>query len=88
MNSENGTVYLIQGQPDDEWLSPKPAEAVITDAVVEATGLTRDDIGHIDAYVDPEQVRAVVGDGKTDTITFAIEQFDVTVTAGGDVTVA
>jgi len=88
MNSENGTVYLIQGQADDEWLRPKPAEAVIVDAVVEETSLTREDVGHIDSYVDAESLRAVVGSGEEERLTFAIEDVEVTVTAGGDVTVA
>jgi len=88
MNSENGTVYLIQGQADDEWLRPKPAEAVIMDAIVEGTVLTREDVGHIDSYVDAEALRAVVGSGDDDQLTFAIEDSEVTVTAGGDVTVA
>jgi len=87
MQSDSGTVYLIRGN-DDEWISPEPVEAVITESLVGATGLTSDDIGHVGDYVDAERLRAVVGDGDTDTITFDVEGHDVTVTADGDITVA
>lgn len=88
MQSDDGTVYMIQGHDEDEWLSPEPAEAVITNALFDATGLTSDDIDHISAYVDAAKLRAVVGDGSEDTITFDVEGNSVTVTADGDVTVA
>lgn len=88
MKTDDGTVYLIQGHEDDEWLSPKPAKAVITDALFDRTGLSSDDIDHIGAYVDPETLRAVVGEGEREAITFDIEGHEVTVTGDGDVTVA
>jgi len=88
MKSDHGTVYMIRGHEDDEWVSPEPAEAVITDAVLEATDLTAGDIDHIDSYVEAEKLRAVVGDGDTKSITFDIENSEVTVTADGNVTVA
>ena len=88
MKSENGTVYMIRGHGDDEWVSPEPAEAVISDALFDATELTADDIDYIGSYVDAAKLRAVVGDGDDETITFDVEGHEVTVTAGGDVTVA
>ena len=87
MKSENGTVYMIRGHDTDEWVSPEPAEAVITDALVDATALTADDIDYIGSYVDATKLRAVVGDGDDDTITFDVEGHEVTVRANGDVTV-
>jgi len=87
MQSDEGTVYMIQGHDGEEWVSPKPAEAVITEALFEATGLTDDDIDHIGAYVDAATLRAVVGDGETETVTFDVEGNEVTVSADGDVTV-
>lgn len=86
MKWDNGTVYMIRGH-DDEWVSPEPAEAVITEALFDATDLTDDDIDYIGAYVDAAKLRAVVGDGDDDTVTFDVEGNAVTVTAGGDVTV-
>jgi hypothetical protein len=88
MKSENGTVYMIRGHDDDEWVSPEPAEAVITEALFDATDLTDDDIDYIGSYVDAAKLRGVVGDGDDDTITFDVEGNEVTVTAGGTVTVA
>jgi hypothetical protein len=88
MQSDDGTVYMIQGHDADGWVSPEPAEAVITDALSDATGLTDGEIGPIGAYVDAAKLRAVVGDGSEETITFDVEGNTVTVTADGDVTVA
>ena len=87
MNSEHGTVYMIRGQ-EDEWVSPEPADTVIAEALFDATDLTSDDLDHIGAYVEAAKLRAVVGDGDSDTITFDVEGNEVTVTADGDVTVA
>ena len=79
---------MIRGHDDDEWVSPEPAEAVITEALFDATALTEDDIDYIGTYVDAAKLRAVVGDGDDETVTFDVEGNEVTVTAGGDVTVA
>ena len=86
MSTKSGTVYIIRGR-DDEWVSPEPAERVITERVTDVTALEADDIGGIDAYVDPEQLRDVVGDGDSEQITFEVEGHPVTVTADGTVTV-
>jgi len=88
MESKDGTVYMIRGHDEDEWVSPQPAEAVITEALFDATELTEDDIDYIGSYVDAATLRAVVGDGDDDAVTFDVEGNEVTVTAGGDVTVA
>jgi len=88
MKSDNGTVYMIRGHDEDEWISPEPAEAVITEALFDATDLSDGDIDYIGSYVDAARLRAVVGDGDEETVTFDVEGNEVTVTAGGDVTVA
>ncbi|MBV0924267.1 hypothetical protein KTS45_08640 [Halomicroarcula limicola] len=92
MNSDEGTVYMIRGRAaaegGDEWVSPEPAADVITDAVVAATDRTADEIDAIEAYVDADELRAVLGDGDSETITFDVEGHDVTVTADGEVTVS
>ena len=87
MKSENGTVYMIRGHDDDEWVSPEPAEAVISDALFDATDLTADDIDYVGSYVDAAKLRAVLGDGDAEILTFDVEGHEVTVTADGDVTV-
>ncbi|WP_135305222.1 HalOD1 output domain-containing protein [Haloarcula amylovorans] len=92
MNSDEGTVYMIRGRTadegGDEWVSPEPADDVITDAVVDATDRTVDEIDAIETYVDADELRAVLGDGDRETITFDVAGHDVTVTANGEVTVA
>lgn len=89
MSSDDGTVYMMRGSPDDgeadEWVSPEPADEVITDAIVAATELTADEVGEIERYVDAADLRAVVGDGEEATVTFTVEGHEVTVTADGDV---
>ncbi|MBX0322842.1 hypothetical protein EGH21_07335 [Halomicroarcula sp. F13] len=92
MKSDDGTVYMIRGgaagEGSDEWVSPEPAADVIVDAVVAATDLDRDDVDAIESYVDAADLRAVVGDGDRERISFEVAGHEVTVTADGDVTVA
>ncbi|WP_254273031.1 hypothetical protein [Haloarcula marina] len=90
MNSEDGTVYMLPGDPegDEEWVSPEPADDVITAAVLRETPLTEADVDAIASYVDEADLRAVVGEGESESITFEVEGHDVTVTAENDVTVA
>jgi hypothetical protein len=91
MSSDDGTVYMMRGGSGDdgadEWVSPEPAGAVITDAIVAATELTAEDVGEIETYVDTAELRAVIGDGEEAAVTFAVEGHEVTVTADGDVEV-
>lgn len=92
MRSEEGTVYMIRGGTDhrgadDEWRSPAPADEIITEAIVETTDLATDDIDDIDSYVDADALRAVIGDGSDDEVTFDVEDHTVTVGHDGSVTV-
>jgi len=90
MSSNEGTVYLLRNRAtegSDGWVSPEPASDVITDAVIEATDLAADDIDALDTYVDSESLRAVVTDGTTESLTFAVEGHDVTITTDGEVSV-
>ncbi|EMA10802.1 hypothetical protein SAMN05443574_10212 [Haloarcula vallismortis] len=90
MSSNEGTVYMLRSRAtegSDDWVSPEPAGDVIADAVLEATDLDADDIDGLDTYVDSESLRAVVGEGTTESLTFAVEGHDVTVTADGEISV-
>ncbi|WP_336336669.1 HalOD1 output domain-containing protein [Haloarcula brevis] len=90
MSSNDGTVYLLRNRTaerSDGWVSPEPAGDVIADAVVGATDLDAADIDAIETYVDGESLRAVVTEGTTESLTFAVEGHDVTITADGDVAV-
>ncbi len=71
----------------DDWVSPEPADEVIADAVIEATDLDADDIDALDTYVASASLRAVVGEGTTESLTFAVEGHDVTITADGEISV-
>jgi|AntRauTorcE11898_2_1112593.scaffolds.fasta_scaffold38834_2 hypothetical protein len=86
MGSDDGTVYMIRGGTADEWVRPAPAEEVIVEAVVEAGDLDADDIDELATYVDTDELAAVVN-GSDESLTFTVEEHDVTVTGDGDVTV-
>lgn len=89
MSDEEGTVYVLRdGDPDDGgWVSPEPATEVITEAVVEVTDLSVDDIDDFETYVDSDALRAVVVDGEKQSLTFAVEGHDVTIDRDGTVEV-
>jgi hypothetical protein len=86
MSSEDGEVYIMTGVGDEEWVSPTPAQAAITDAVTGATDLTEADISDIETYVDLDELRAVLA-GDDDTVTFTVEDHEITVTNTGDISV-
>lgn len=86
MGSDDGTVYMIRGETADEWVSPAPAEEVIVESVVEASDLDADGIDDLATYVDTDELAAVVN-GSGESLTFAVEGHDVTVTGDGDVSV-
>ncbi|MEF8827711.1 MAG: HalOD1 output domain-containing protein [Haloarcula sp.] len=90
MSSNEANVYLLRNRAmegSDGWVSPEPASDVIADAVIEATDLAEGDIDTLDTYVDSESLRAVVTEGTTESLTFAVEGHDVTITADGEVSV-
>lgn len=86
MGSDDGTVYMIRGETDDEWVSPAPAEDLIVEAVVEAGDVDAEEIGDLTQYVDIEELAAVV-EGANEELTFTVEGHEVTVTSDGDVAV-
>lgn len=86
MSSEDGEVYIMTGVGDEEWVSPTPAQTAITDAVTGATDLTEADISDIETYVDLDELRAVLA-GDDDTVTFTVEDHEITVTNTGDISV-
>ncbi|WP_302081746.1 HalOD1 output domain-containing protein [Salinibaculum rarum] len=86
MSSEDGEVYVMRAETDEEWVSPKPVRTAITDALTEATALEESDIDTIESYVDLTALRGVL-EGEDDDLTFDVEGHDVTVTADGDISV-
>lgn len=93
MDSDDGRVYMIRGESDaadeaDEWVSPEPAEDVITDAIADATDLAADDIGPLEEYVDAADLEALLNEGDRDELSFELEGYEVSVTSGGDIDVS
>lgn len=88
MSSEEGEVYIIQDEEEEEWVSPTPARAVIRDAVTDETDLDGNDLDDLDSYVDCGDLRAVLEGDNSDEVTFTIEDHEVTVDADGNVTVS
>jgi len=87
MESDDSEVYIITDAAGDEWFSPKPAGTAIADAVAAETGLDADDIDDIGAYVDPEELREVLG-RQEGSVAFQVEGREVTVAADGTIEVA
>lgn len=90
MVGDDETVYIIQNSggdvtDEDDWISPEPAEDVITTELVEATDLTADDIDELESYVDIETLRAVVSDREADGVSFSVEGHTVTMNRDGTV---
>lgn len=89
MSPNEGTPYMIRhasDQGDDEWVSPEPADEVITDAVVAAGDVEPDDVDDLSSYVDVSELAAVL-DGEDAEISFTVEDHDVLVTSDGSVEV-
>jgi|AntRauTorcE11898_2_1112593.scaffolds.fasta_scaffold21919_2 hypothetical protein len=86
MSSEDGEVYIMTGEGDEEWVSPTPAQTAITDAVTDATNLAEEDIDDIETYVDLGELRRVL-DGDDEELTFTLEDHEVTVTDAGDISI-
>ncbi|WP_225333062.1 HalOD1 output domain-containing protein [Halomicrobium urmianum] len=86
--SFNHGIYVLDGDDGDEWVTPRPVDEVVVDAVAASTDLERGDLDAIDAYADLDEVAAVVADGDRESVTFPVEGHEVTLTREGDVSVA
>jgi hypothetical protein len=83
MSPESEEVYIMQ-DTDEEWVTPTPARAAITDALVAATDLDETDLQDID--IDRGGLRELL-DGEGGEQTFTVEGYEVTVDSSGDITV-
>lgn len=89
MSSKKGTPYIIRNasdQGDDEWVSPEPADEVITAAVTTTGDVDADDLGDLSTYVDVSELTAVL-DGEDEEIAFTVEGHEVRVTSDGSIDV-
>lgn len=87
MSSNDSEMYIMSPSGDEEWVSPTPAGAAVTEAVSKATGVNSEDVEDLETYVDPRDLRAVL-DSDEAKLTFEVEGNDVTITADGDIDVA
>ena len=81
-------LYIVRnrGEESPEWVQPTPVEQTVTDALTEATGLDAAAVDRLHSYVDPEDLRAVLCT-TGGTVTFPVENYEVTVHSSGRVTV-
>lgn len=88
MSSENGGLYIMRDDEDEQWVRPTPAGAAIVDAVISQTDLSESDLANIHSYVDREDLRRVLEDDGTATLTFMIEDHEVSVETSGEISVS
>jgi hypothetical protein len=86
MSSDEGEVYIMREDGDEEWVSPTPARTAIADAVIAATELEEDDLEDIASDVDLTDLAAALEAGESHTLT--VEGHEVTVDPDGDISVA
>jgi len=62
---------------------------VIVAEVLDSTDLSREDVEPLGEHVDFERLHELLaGDSEADTLTFTVEEIEVTVSADGSVTVS
>jgi hypothetical protein len=88
MSQEDGKVYLLREEGSNGWVSPTPARQAIVDALTDATDLGADDVGDLEDYVDPDDLRDLLEDEDAGALSFDVEDHQVTVDSGGTVTIA
>jgi len=67
------------------WVSPRPIDEAVVEAVTDATDLAADDV---DEYVEVSAIAALLdGDSNDETLSFTVEDHDVVVDAGGQIRV-
>jgi hypothetical protein len=83
MASDDGEVYIL-AEGDGEWVNPTAAGSLIRERLAAETHLEADDVDGLDAYLDPDDLRAVLA-GDADAITVDVEGVAVTVDETGTV---
>jgi len=88
METADAELYIVQdrGGGGTEWVRPTPVEQTVAEALTEATGLDAEEIDPLESYVDPGDLRAVLR-ATGGTITFPVEDYEVTLHSGGRVSV-
>jgi len=88
METADADLYIVQnrGGGGKEWIRPIPVEQTVTDALTEATGLDAAELDPLETYVDSGDLRAILR-ATGGTITFPVENYEVTVHSNGRVSV-
>lgn len=81
--SQNGAIYIMQ-DTDEEWVTPTPATAAITEALTTATDLDETDLEEIE--IDRDRLRDLLNSEGQER-TFTVEGHDVTIDSSGEITV-
>ena len=90
---ENELYVLSAGttaDDDESWVRPRPIATALTEVIVGETDLEKDDLDDIDEYVDRDDVATLLEEGAadgSDTVTFTVEDHEVTVDSSGHVDV-
>jgi len=92
-NPRERSFYLIREDAAESetegWLAPEPADEVIVAEVLDSTDLSREDVEPLGEHVDFERLHELLaGDSEADTLTFTVEEIEVTASADGSVTVS
>ncbi|WP_136715274.1 HalOD1 output domain-containing protein [Halorientalis salina] len=92
MSAEDGELYILRpdddAETDDEeaWVSPQPASDVVMEEVASAVDADPDDFASLEEYVDlADLVEVFEGDERS--LTFEVDDHEVTVTDAGEVDV-
>jgi len=87
MSSENGEVYIMQDDEDEEWVSPTPAHDAVVAAITEATDVEAEAVEELDAYLDPADLESLLDGDRSEPLTFTVEGHDVTIDGDGEIEV-
>lgn len=90
METDDADLYVVRtGDGDDggrEWVRPSSVEEAVVDALTETTTLTAGEVDPLGTYVDTGDLRSVLR-ATGGTVTFPVEEYQVTVHSSGRVTV-
>jgi hypothetical protein len=82
-------LYVIPDNTDEDegaWIQPRSVEGIVFDAIAEATDYGPDDLDPLAEYVDQAALASLFDDtDDASELTFAVEEYDVTLHRSGDV---
>lgn len=85
MSSKDATVYIMRDDEEAEWVRPTPAGVALVEALTEATTVDEEAVDDIDAYLDLDELRAVLDGDRSEPVSFTVEGHDVTIDGDGEI---